>query len=228
MKRYVVLVLLLLISFVSFADDNDDSEYPDTWDTGSGYYLGTDLGYVNTHAKSRSNYRDVPGVQQAFNQRQWGFGGRAFVGYLFNPNFGVETGYDYMPISKAVAKSLVDDSTSGVSTKQYALDFLFLIKIPFEKDFDVYMKGGMAYVSGEESIGGVTQKSNAAVYRPAFGFGWDYRITNSLTFNVEWYRITGKANAFDGPAQAQQLAYGHSYLLLPIVDMYMTGFSYRF
>lgn len=204
LKKSFFLILLACI-FSAQADEDK-----------TGYYLGLQLGYGERHLNDNTFFRE------AGEKQQIPFAGKLSMGYILSPNFALETGWMYLP--DATAKTAAQEK---IRWSSYALDLALRLGLPFYQDFLVYGKLGMAY-SHTVLHYPAHPNSNAKLFEPVFGLGLAYEKWDPVSFSIEWLRVLGNGNAFDGYAQQQQVTSGGFFTNLPPMDTFLLGAAYRF
>jgi opacity protein-like surface antigen len=186
-----------------------------------GFYLGVQGGYA------KADYGDV--LDKAFNAipghniSKGQYGGRAYVGWQFNPNLAVETGYNYLQNNDyQVAGGLVD-----VTEKMQAWDLLGKASLPFsafvgqETPFSLYAKAGGAYVRSEvdasvAGLGSIASTTSNQV-KPEAGIGVECNFTEDLSADLSYSHIFG-----------QKTSLTDTEINAPIADMAYVGLRYLF
>lgn len=165
------------------------------------YYAGLNLGYANTHYGEGS---------LGANPETTGVGFRLFGGYELTQNFSFELGYTHLPSAKG-------DSVREL--RQQAYDLSAVGRYPLGSGgLSLYAKLGLAYEQAKKDFS-TTGQSYANKIRPAYGMGVADVFSPNISFNVQWWRIQGKGEAFNGINVDSKL---------PSVDMFTVGVAYRF
>ncbi len=178
-----------------------------------GFYTGIQLGAANTNYDKQ----DFIGTGQGMTTTavdsvdNTGFGGRAFFGYQFNPNFALEAGYTYFPETDANGVVSTNNSTGATAIgradlKEYAVDIAAKPILPVTQNMDVYAKLGAAYV--HTSTGGYSIIDDTSRVRPEYGAGISYDLTPSVPVFIEATRIQ---RISDGVDNADLLSAGIAY-----------------
>ena len=157
MKIKFIIALLITVFITPFAIAADS---PD----GSGYFVGLNLGYADRQLAQNSFFQNNPSSITTA-----GFAGRASVGYSFGPHFALGSGFVLLPNAQA------SFPTYQVQSSSYIFDFLFRASIPFQHNFSVYGKLGMAYVNTNLSVTSQAG-SSANEFRPVIAAGIAYAI----------------------------------------------------
>ncbi|MFT3741488.1 MAG: outer membrane beta-barrel protein [Gammaproteobacteria bacterium] len=166
----------------------------------AGFIIGLQGGYGNTHWDNIDN-----------NISSTGFAGRGYLGYQFNPFFGIESGFTYLP------KATDDINGVDFDVTNYAIDLLGKLSWPVTPGFSLYAKAGVAYLNSNVSTNliGVDSTSRSHV-GPAYGVGAQYEIIPNLALSVDWMRFSGDGDVTDfNNYQPQQ-------------DAAFVGLSYKF
>lgn len=167
----------------------------------SNYYVGGDVGYSDTHYTS---------TQLGANNGSTGVGFRLYGGYDINQHFSMELG----------AENYAKASGDAVSAaEEHAYDVSAVGRYPIgNAGLSIFGKLGLAYMMAQKDFSGVGH-AYANVIRPAYGFGVASTLTPRLSVTMQWWRIQGKSNAYNGIDVDTKL---------PNADLYTVGLLYRF
>ena len=159
-----------------------------------GFYVGGQAGYSQAYLdKTLSQYEGV-GVNITRSSRS-GLAGRVYGGYNLNKFLGVELG-----VAK-YAEYKYNVSTGGsLKGNAYAADLLGVGTLPLGGNFNLFAKGGMAYVEEKEKAHGTTgvtfgngkTSDTDHFWRPELVLGASYDLSDSLSLNLSYSRIFGK------------------------------------
>jgi OOP family OmpA-OmpF porin len=157
MNKYLVAAVLLTLSAPAFCDD-------------SGIYSGTTLAYSNISNPTTSNLT---------KSSDYVFGG--FLGYRFNPHFGIEGSYT----------GLGRYSNATQSGKADALGLAAVGFVPLGEHVELLGKIGGAEAFGKSSKGGL---ANTNHFGPMYGVGLQYNVNDSigLRLGVDRYEAAVK------------------------------------
>ncbi|MFA6409255.1 MAG: outer membrane beta-barrel protein [Gammaproteobacteria bacterium] len=207
-----------------------------------GFYIGVQAGFGRID--EGSGYKDAadwvfsyPGATSTTKDTsQGGFAGRAFLGYSFNPYFGLETGYTYLTNNKYKATWVLSgdtDLSEDVKFKTWAWDLLAKATLPLNDSWDVYAKLGAAYVkansSGTTDLNAGTEDIDSANFsksaiRPAYGLGITYKFNPNWSMDLAWNGIYGKSktsfNSSTGTISNQSN-------VIPTINTIMLGLTYN-
>jgi OmpA-OmpF porin, OOP family len=215
LQRKILAGLLISVGVIGInnAATADTAPFP-------GFYIGVQGGYA------KADYGDV--LDQAFNAipghniSKGQYGGRAYVGWQFNPYFALETGYNYLQNNDyQVAGGLLD-----VTEKMQAWDFLGKASLPFsafvgeQTPFSVYAKAGGAYVrsEGDVSVAGIGSTSTSSnQVKPEAGAGIECNFTEDFSADLAYSHIFGSKTTL-----------GDNEINAPITDMVYLGVRYLF
>lgn len=186
--------------------------------TGSGFYIGGDLGYGNTNWKDfDSNVSlSVDGTvlySDTINFKGDGVAGRLYTGYDINRFLGVETGVTFFP--RTDMKENITDYFNGNSSSEekfdtYGFDLLGKITVPVCNQLGLFAKAGPGYL--HYNFSDVSGNSGVDL---VYGFGANYYITPNVIANASFLRYSGDYNS-------------HSSDQHPNADLYGLGLSYKF
>ncbi|MBY0544398.1 MAG: porin family protein [Gammaproteobacteria bacterium] len=184
----------------------------------NGLYAGAQLGYANIDNSVSS--LDVSSTPLNINGHYVGqvsgfknpsvdngdIGGRAYLGYQFNRYFSLEAGYTQY--ADTDVNNIAGFHNQDISLYEGAIDTVGKFSLPIGKRVNLYAKGGAAYVMTQgvdSSINQVirplnvsssfeTSTTNIDEFRPTYGFGASFDITNHLSTDVSWSQIVGGNN----------------------------------
>lgn len=152
-------------------------------------YVGFQPGYANMHYDKKWFFgNDSSGTVGSINNS--GLAGRLYLGYDFNKNFGVETGYILLPKIKF---NNIYFSKANFSFNQNVFDFFAKLTMPLQYDIDIYGKAGVAMVvrdDAELSYEGQTAESNSIDRKtvPVIGIGADYGFNDHVFADLSYMR----------------------------------------
>ena len=186
MKKIILALILSVMTSVTFAGP---------------YYLGTDLGYSNTHYNG-----DALGA----NDDTTGFGARLFGGYQFSEYFASELGWTHFAAAKGNRVS---------SLYEHAYDLSVVGHYPLrDSGLSIFAKLGLAYIQAEKNYVGQGH-TYANLIRPTYGVGVASALTPHWSVDMQLSRIQGKSSAYTGFDSSSNL---------PNADLYTVGAIYRF
>lgn len=162
-----------------------------------GLYVGGGLGYTNLNTSQLTNAikSQVSVVGGSVSTSNDHLGGRLFVGYTFNPYFGIEAGLAHY--STVTYKIAILNQVAKPSIRTNAIDLVGKAFLPISNSgFNVYALGGVAYIKQTTTSDAVLQtRSNTnSAFRPKVGLGASYDINPTVTASFEVSRIIGKGN----------------------------------
>lgn len=222
MNHKLLLIGTATMFFASTAMAVEDS------DDGTGYYISVNADYVKPHVTENLFFKSSSADTTAL-------GGGINVGYIALPNFALEIGFDHLPAVKAKMAGSLPPATLDLSG--YLAYFLVRSRVQFQHGITANIHLGMAYV---KQLMTYTDQANskAQLFRPTFGLGLAYAVNPNVSINLEWQRVTGNHNAFDGYAQQQQAKAEEAktasqdetstFNRMPNLDLFKVGFTYRF
>jgi hypothetical protein len=226
LKKFVFIALLLLSGSKAFASAED-----------SGWYVGLQIG------ESGSGNNGFKSLTDAFSSSSnnssndtidtGDFAWRTYFGYLFNPFFGLELGFDKFS-SNDFKKN--DPNFTGYSISPRATDFVAKIAFPIGS-FNIYGKLGVAYL--EESLTLDSKKIDPSIitditilqamasapldvgnnndFVGVFGLGGSYFINKSWAVDLSWTRFQGSGSNSSSNSSSSKsvdfVAIGVSYYL---------------
>jgi OmpA-OmpF porin, OOP family len=148
----------------------------------TGFYLGASAG--------RSDIRDVCGEFEGAGLAQScdddAAGWKAFAGYNFTPNIGVE--WAYVDLGKV---EVVSPGAAGTATSEtWAMPIVGVYSIPIGERFDLFGKAGAYFFKSETKTTGNLVGATPAVdddgIEAVIGFGASYKFWQNLSVRVEW------------------------------------------
>lgn len=179
-----------------------------------GVYVTGQLGYANTHMGNKTNITDINKNTPAgfvfeandakiSNLSNNGLAGRIAIGYQFNQNFAVETGYLRLGSKKIEGSLLQDHRKDTLQLQQNAIDFVGKGILPIAANVNVYGKLGVAYlttdlegkVTGDDSEPDLKAELNKAAnvtkhkFAPEVALGVSYDITPNVSVDTSWTHI---------------------------------------
>lgn len=160
-----------------------------------GFYIGLMAGPAKNGAKDQQAQIEDSNLTTTAVPASTQFGSRLFMGYKVNNYAAVEGGLTYF--------SSINFDTKGVSTcgaakaNVYNFDIVGKGSIPFTSYFDAFFTAGMAVnyqrISGALNPatmpGECGQKSKQTNFKPTYGLGASYNLSQSWVAEVSWTRI---------------------------------------
>lgn len=140
-----------------------------------GLYVSGQVGYAETHMKSRLAFHGV-------DLNNDGLAGRLAIGYKITPNAALELGY--LQLSEAKLKN------SDLSNKQHAIDIAAKGILPITNNVDIYGKVGVAYLT--TVLDTHTRSENhisKRMFAPEVAVGMGYDITPNVTVDTSLTHI---------------------------------------
>ena len=180
------------------------------------FYFGFQGGYADNHWDTMSPLI-IPGVTQVETGDE-GFAFNTYMGYNYH-YFSIEGGYLGLPNSH-FNSTRVGSETSVIEITQYGLDFLIKGAVPLGQSMALYAKAGAGYVSS--TIKGEFFNTNGNVpfsqsrIGPAVGIGFNWAITCNLIADLNWLRLPGQGQAFNG-----------DFNYIPSPDLFLGGLVYK-
>lgn len=170
----------------------------------SGVYVTGQLGYANTHMGNKTDFTQIgngiiPNNAKDTNLVNNGLAGRLAIGYQFNQNFAVETGY--LQLGQKNVSGAIGNNPIKLQLRQNVIDLVGKGIYPVYDKFNVYAKAGIAYVNSpidaKETTNGipVTANLNNAVniakhkFAPEVAVGASYDITPNVSVDTSWTHI---------------------------------------
>lgn len=184
-----------------------------------GVYVTGQLGYVNTHIKSKLAANEGPAYKKDLEKAldNNGLAGRIAVGYQFNQNFALELGY--LQLKKT---SYLEHAASYprwmYKLNQNAIDLAAKGILPITDNLNAYGKLGVAYLTTDYSAtytdGGVEQlDTNIALHRwaPEAAVGVSYDITPNVSIDTSWTHIQPVGKNLPGSIDFVAVGLGYSF-----------------
>ncbi len=176
------------------------------WGSDSGGITSSDMFTMITNG---FNYRNFTVDSFSSHATSDGGAGRIFAGFKFDPYWSLEFGWSHFPSLPVHAEATGFDQNEGLpyyvdsslgSIKIDAFDLLVKLSWPMSCYFNVYLKGGGAYIEARSSEqvnlvqdGVVLDTPNTTNvqqrYYPAFGLGVSYDITGHFVADLSYLRI---------------------------------------
>lgn len=156
-----------------------------------GVYVTGQVGYADTHMDSK--------VSKHLSNN--GLAGRVALGYQFNQNFAVETGYLQLDQKKVNIDPTSQVHNTSVKLQQNAIDFVGKGIVPLSSNINVYGKLGLAYVSSNIDITtkvgafpttiDLNDAAHVAKHKwaPEAAVGVSYDITPNVSLDTSWTHI---------------------------------------
>lgn len=157
-----------------------------------GVYVTGQVGYADTHMDSK--------VSKHLSNN--GLAGRVALGYQFNQNFAVETGYLQLDQKKVNIDPTSQVHNTSIKLQQNAIDFVGKGIIPLSSNINVYGKLGLAYVSSNIDITtkvgafptttiDLNDAAHVAKHKwaPEAAIGVSYDITPNVSLDTSWTHI---------------------------------------
>lgn len=210
MKKLVLASAVASLGFASFAlADGSAKQAKD------GFYVGLGVGAGALDVPSdlfNNKALKAAGVDQNL-QNNWGFAARVEAGYLkavsSNVLLGAELGFNYLPQSKYTVDGASEDGEGNkgqqheyIKYTDYNIDALLVAKYLLPSQFNVFAKGGFAYV--HQKIKGsytftqdsVTLDSDSASETtsrilPELAAGVGYSINSNIDANLTYAHVFG-------------------------------------
>lgn len=181
-----------------------------------GLYVGGQVGYGSNNSSASSlNASSIPiaiGNTQTtlsgpanVSVDNDGIAGRAFLGYQFNKYLSLEGGYTQY--SDTTINNVYGVRGSDESLFEGAIDGVVKGSLPITDRFSLYAKGGVAYAMaqdlGKNDVTSVSSSQSGLIYlndyntqnnyafRPTYGVGASFDITNRLSTDISWSQIVG-------------------------------------
>jgi OOP family OmpA-OmpF porin len=163
-----------------------------------GVYVTGQLGYANTHMKSKTQSFDNPDVGPVgpvgSNLNNNGLAGRVAIGYQFNQNLAFELGY--LQLKNGKYKQVAYPFPIGTEKlKQNAIDLAAKGILPLSDKFNAYGKLGVAYLTSDITFNGKDGIENKdygiAKHKlaPEAAVGVSYDITPNVSVDTSWTHI---------------------------------------
>lgn len=159
-------------------------------------YFGGQLGGSDLHY-SASN-QGFPEASSSSNGS--GLAWHVFAGYQMNANFAVEAGYvDYNEIS---IKNIGGDKNAKETISQRSADLMGKLIYPLNSLFDIYVKGGIAYMVADKELNSTAKKLGASVsddhgLEIAYGVGASYEFYPNVKLDFTWQKVSGSGGLKD-------------------------------
>jgi opacity protein-like surface antigen len=201
MKQFSFLLTIIssfLLANSAFAQDN-------------GFYTGILLGQSKIDSTvSNQKVKTAPVLNSNSNTKvsgpaqpsidNDGFAGRAYVGYNFNRYFAIEGGYTQYADTKI--SNIFGVAGDDENLSEGAIDTVARLNIPLSKRFNLYGKGGAAFVMANQVTDAYAvptgdtyqfhyEKTSLDRVRPTFGVGLDMDITRYLSTEISFASVIG-------------------------------------
>lgn len=122
---------------------------------------------------------------------QW----RVQGGYRFNPYLALEAGY--IDFGKTTYKANYTGGSAQGSLKAGGADMAVLASLPINDEFSVFGKAGLVYANVKSSLsagapaGLASGDTSANVFRPLFGLGANYKLTQNVDLRADYDHVSG-------------------------------------
>jgi OOP family OmpA-OmpF porin len=197
----------------------------------AGPYLGVQGGWSKADYGTdiKNTFKEGGKIFGYSSSKEGGFGGRAFVGWQFDPFLSVEAGYTQFAQNK-YSFGFGPSNDLDLKLKTNAWDMVGKLSLPFGpinaalNGFSIYGKAGGAYVTAEpsgdfvdavNSNGGNLSKVHG--WEPVAGAGLAYTFPNNIALDVSYTHIFGhKTDNEDDNLQ------------VPLGNLAALGVSYKF
>ena len=131
------------------------------------------------------------------------FGGRLYAGVQYNKYIGTEMGITYL--GEDTINNLFGVSGATAEMDQFAVDALGKLSLPLPHHFEIYGKGGFAYVSSwanpssTADNNGIKATPHIFGFQPVVGLGGQYDVSDTFSVDVSWlkYIQTGSDTSLD-------------------------------
>lgn len=161
-------------------------------------------------------------------------GGRAFVGYNFNPYVALELGGTLYPENKyGLFVDFGDNNNILTTIKTYTFDLLGKFSLPLGEKWSIYAKAGIAYVNTTYEYTGtdLTSETNHA-WRPGYGAGASYSLSRDITVDFAWIGVLGEDHTqFDAtypPNSDPIFRIRNANSVIPTCNLIAIGLTYKF
>jgi OOP family OmpA-OmpF porin len=168
-----------------------------------GTYLGLGLGASRIQSEDK-NIIEGPGIRSSHTLG--GLGGRVFAGYNFNRYFGAELGVARYAPSKYDSNSTDGNGAVSLKYNMNAIDLVGKAYLPIgESGFNAYALGGVARVNSKQKADVTFDGAKSSYsettnkFRPIYGLGVSYDVSNSVTTNAEFTQIKGNGKSSSVP-----------------------------
>lgn len=250
-KQSIAIFLALcfgIFTSTSFANGYKPIKNKPCKEVRSGFYIGIQGGYgktndgggfedyVNTVADYYEN-TDPTSITD-LESRQGVFGARGYVGYNINDYLGLELGGAFSPNNKYTLTGGNDVFDADFKLKTWYGDLNGILSIPVAKCWEIFVKGGVAYVNTKitgfatESTNGLAINNKA--WRPTFGGGINWLLNKNIVFGVTASRVVGRDKTsffiINEPEEDQPIDFHIENVsrVIPTCDLISLGITYRF
>jgi len=153
-----------------------------------GIYVTGQVGYANNNMEIGIN-----DYIKNNNLSDSSFAGRVALGYQFNPNFALETGY-FRTAQKKSHFDVQDLGHGNATLDQNAVDLVAKAILPISNSFNVYGKLGVAYLRtnfcvtpDNEMV--FPEKNVSRKFAPELAVGVSYDISPNVSVDTSWMHI---------------------------------------
>ncbi|EDP45886.1 outer membrane beta-barrel protein [Rickettsiella grylli] len=157
-----------------------------------GVYVTGQVGYANNNMHLATEDRIDNN-----NLSESSLGGRVAIGYQFNQNFALETGYFHSMkkhvtlVGKDKAETLISDN---LGLRQHAIDLVAKSIFPVNTNLNLYGKLGVAYLTTDfdkDTFNGRPISNMIAKHKlaPEAAIGVSYDITPNVSIDSSWTHI---------------------------------------
>lgn len=193
-----------LLAFCSFAWAGFYTNAAENSIYSSGPYVTGKFGYSKVSIDGYNSFTDFLKTQGKLKDKHHWVGSSIIIGWSFWRFLSLEAGYIDYPekeYSVDIVDKYGDTSQYDFDYETKAWDVVTKLALPlgvvasFLDHWDLYVKGGVAYVSGsftntldDNSI----NSPSASAWLPIYEAGIDYNFNEYLAFEFSWTRFEGK------------------------------------
>lgn len=197
-------------------------DYADSCCDDSGFYFGTQVGYVNTHWNNID--QNAFALSEIVVKKDYGAGVRPFLGYAVNKYFALELGWTYLNRATIDRWNAFDFHNVHLThIENMAYDVSMRLSVPLFCNAGLFTRLGLAYLVSNHSIkwranslqdiDATPFRHNPSTYNVTFGFGAYYDLPCNLRAEIAWTRYEGYNETTDN--------------YQPSPDFYSIGLSYK-
>lgn len=198
----------------------------------AGFYIGLQGGLAKTD--DGSGYEDFVHAVALYYMQQTGnlameeinrgyFGARAFVGYNINNYLGLEIGAAFSPNNRYLVSGGDGSFDDDTKLETWIGDFVGVLTVPLGRAWEIFGKGGIAYVNAR--ITGDNIRDNANAWRPTYGVGIKYILNPNIVFSLTGSQVLGKDKTEFNPETFTVTNYRS---VIPTCNLLSFGIEYRF
>lgn len=193
---------LVSAGFATSAHADETAMFP-------GLYIGAEAGYADVDYGVNTKSDNTHKVTTHDDD----LGGRAYIGFNFNPYLALEGGYSYLPDNKYKVTDLVTGTVNKSAIQTAMWDIVGKFSLPLDNmPSTLYAKAGAGYVNSDLKLDGRKVHTDDN-WLPIAGVGANYKLNCNLGVDISYTHAFGSNS---------------SHNLEPDIDFAAIGLTYNF